>query len=77
MGKGKGLFERRVVRLPKNFILFEFSGVSFFKLNRFVKKINKKLNFKTKILFNHKNFYKTPTKHNLISKFYIKYLKYN
>ena len=43
MGKGKGLFERRIVRIRKNTILFEFVGVSFFKLNFFIKKINKKI----------------------------------
>jgi ribosomal protein L16/L10AE len=76
MGKGKGLFERRIIRLPKNRILFEFSGISFYKLKHFVKKINKKLNFKTSIFFNHKNYFKTATKHNLIFNYYVKYLKY-
>jgi len=32
MGKGKGLLERKVLRIQKNFILFEFFGFSVFKL---------------------------------------------
>ena len=43
MGKGKGLIVRKIIRVPKNTILFEFIGVSFFKIKFFIKKINKKL----------------------------------
>jgi ribosomal protein L16/L10AE len=32
MGKGKGLPERKVLRLKKNFIIFEFYGINMFKL---------------------------------------------
>lgn len=75
MGKGKGLFERRIIRVPQNTILFEFSGLSFFKLNFFIKKINKKLNFTTHLICRNRNFFKTNTKHNYISTYYTKYLK--
>ena len=49
MGKGKGSIDRKVLKLKKNFILFEFCGMSYYKLNWFVNKINKKLNFKFRI----------------------------
>lgn len=32
MGKGKGLPERKIIRIKKNFILFEFYGINLFKL---------------------------------------------
>lgn len=77
MGKGKGLFNRRIIRLPKNSVLFEFSGVSLYKINFFVKKINKKLNFKTYVLYN-KNFqFKNLSKHSFISNYYNKFFNVN
>ena len=51
MGKGKGSLDRKVLKLKKNFILFEFYGISFYKLKWFVNKINKKLNFKFLFIF--------------------------
>lgn len=77
MGKGKGLFERRIVRVSKNTILFEFFGVSFFKLNFFVKKINKKLGVKTYLIFDKKKKYKTLTKNNFISIYFNRYFNYS
>lgn len=46
MGKGKGTVDRKVLKLKKNFILFEFRGFSIYKVKFFVNKINKRLNFK-------------------------------
>lgn len=46
MGKGKGTADRKVLKLKKNFVLFECKGLSFYKLKWLVNKINKKLNFK-------------------------------
>jgi hypothetical protein len=51
MGKGKGNIDRKVLKLNKNFILFEFYGISIYKLYFFVNKINKKLNFKFIVFF--------------------------
>jgi hypothetical protein len=47
MGKGKGMLERSVLRIKKNFILFEFKGYTRCKLKKFCFYINKrlKLNF--------------------------------
>lgn len=50
MGKGKGMIERKVIRVRRGFILFEFYGVSFLKLKKFSKKINKFCNIKFSIL---------------------------
>ena len=75
MGKGKGLFERRVIRVAKNSILFEFAGIPLYKLKFFIKKINKKLSFKTYLFFKENNFYKTHTKNNFISRYYSDFFK--
>lgn len=75
MGKGKGLFERRIIRLKKNAILFEFVGVPSNKLVFFIKKINKKLSFKTYLLRNQLYKFKTLTKHTNISTYYNKFFK--
>lgn len=77
MGKGKGLFERRIIRISKNTVLFEFTGVSFFKLNFLVKKINKKLGIKVILIQNDNLFFKTTTKNKFISVYYNKFLKFN
>jgi ribosomal protein L16/L10AE len=46
MGKGKGMIERKVMRVRRGFVLFEFKGVHIIKLKRLVTKINKKLDVK-------------------------------
>lgn len=74
MGKGKGLVERRIIRVYKNTILFEFFGVSFYKLCNITKKINKKLNFKIILISNKISFYKNPFKLNSPVKYFNKYL---
>lgn len=51
MGKGKGTADRKVLRIKKNFVLFECKGMSLYKLKWFVNKINKKLNFKFSFFF--------------------------
>lgn len=77
MGKGKGLFIRRIIRIPKNRILFEFSGISFYRLNFFIKKINKKLTFKTYIINNNDFKYKILSKNSFILNYYNKFLNVN
>lgn len=74
MGKGKGLVERRVIRIYKNIILFEFFGISFYKLLNITKKINKKLNFKIILISKQNNLYKNPFKLNTPTKYFDKYL---
>jgi ribosomal protein L16/L10AE len=74
MGKGKGLVERRIIRVYKNTVLFEFFGIPFYKLLIVTKKINKKLNFKIKLISKHNNLYKTPFKLNTPTKYFKKYL---
>ena len=74
MGKGKGLVERRIIRVYKNTILFEFFGIPFYKLLNITKKINKKLNFKIVLISNNNNLYKSPFKLNSPIKYFNKYL---
>lgn len=74
MGKGKGLVERRIIRIYKNTILFEFFGISFYKLLNITKKINKKLNFKIILISKQNNLYKNPFKLNTPTKYFDKYL---
>ena len=74
MGKGKGLVERRIIRIYKNTILFEFFGISFYKLSNIIKKINKKLNFKIVLISKQNNLYKNPFKLNTPVKYFDKYL---
>lgn len=74
MGKGKGLVERRIIRVYKNTILFEFFGVSFYKLLNITKKINKKLNIKIILISKEINSYKNPFKINTPVKYFSKYL---
>jgi len=46
MGKGKGSFERWVIRLKQGFILSEFIGIPKYRLNKILIKFNKKFNMK-------------------------------
>jgi len=46
MGKGKGDFERWVVRLNQGYILSEFKGISDYKLKKVLFEFNKKFNMK-------------------------------
>lgn len=50
MGKGKGIPDRKVLRITKNFIIFEFLGISIFKLVWFLKKINKRSGLRFRLL---------------------------
>lgn len=77
MGKGKGLFERRIIRLRKNSILFEFIGVPLNKLQFFIKKINKKLSFKTYLLYKDEFKFKTLSKNSHITTYFNKFFKVN
>ena len=74
MGKGKGSADRKVLKLKKNFIFFEFSGISLYKLKWFVNKINKKLNFKFLFLFKKLTLKANWFKRKSYSFYYKKYL---
>jgi ribosomal protein L16/L10AE len=51
MGKGKGLIERKIIRIRRGVTLFEFKGVSKPKLIWLVNKINKKLKIKINVFY--------------------------
>ena len=46
MGKGKGSFERWVIRVRQGFILSEFIGIPKYRLQKIIIKFNKKFNMK-------------------------------
>lgn len=52
MGKGKGSFERWVIRLKQGFILSEFIGISKYRLTQVLIKFNKKFNMKLCLVSN-------------------------
>ncbi len=56
MGKGKGLIERKTIRVKKNFIIFEFKGIPLIKIRNLIIYANKFLSVKLYII---KNYYKT------------------
>lgn len=51
MGKGKGSFERKIIRMRFNQIIAEFEGININKLKNFKLQINKKLNIKINIIY--------------------------
>jgi hypothetical protein len=51
MGKGKGIFIRTVIRVPKNKILLEFSNMNLIFLKKICKNFKKKNNLLTLIIF--------------------------
>jgi ribosomal protein L16/L10AE len=55
MGKGKGMVERKVIRIRRGVMLFEFIGIPLNKLQLLVPKLNKKLDIKFALI--KKNFY--------------------
>lgn len=57
MGKGKGMFERKVIRLYRGYILFEFLGFPLKKLKIIVNIINKLINIKLRIIYNNLYFF--------------------
>jgi ribosomal protein L16/L10AE len=76
MGKGKGLNERHVIRVRKNTTIFEFSGISLYRLEQLLLRINKKLNIKLVLLKKRINSYKIWSKKNKYLYYYNKYLFY-
>lgn len=76
MGKGKGLIERKVIRIRRGVILFEFLGVSIIKLKKLIKKINKFLNVKFDVLYRYKIYFNLWSKRNRYIYYHDKYLYY-
>ena len=74
MGKGKGLIERKVIRVRRNFILFEFQGVSILKLRTFLKFVNKFLSVKLYLTKNYDINYSLWSKSNRYFVYHDKYL---
>jgi len=52
MGKGKGSFERWVIRLNQGFVLSEFIGIPKYRLLKILIKFNKKFNMKLYLVDN-------------------------
>jgi ribosomal protein L16/L10AE len=74
MGKGKGLIERKIIRVRKNTTIFEFSGVSYYRLIQLLLKINKRLDIKFSIYYKKLNLYRVWSKNNKYLYYYRKYL---
>ena len=74
MGKGKGLIERKVIRIRRGVVLFEFLGVNIIKLKKLIKKINKYLNVKFFVISKENTNYNLWSKKNKYSYYYDKYL---
>lgn len=73
MGKGKGLIERKVIRVRRNLVLLEFKGISPIKLKKFLKFVNKILSAKMYIIKKYKINYSVWSKKN---RYYIYHEKY-
>jgi len=77
MGKGKGLIERKIIRIRRGVTLFEFKGISKPKLIWLSNKINKKLKVKINIFYKKPDiFYKIWSKKNQYNYYYNKYLMF-
>lgn len=74
MGKGKGLIERKVIRVKKNFIILEFKGVPLIKLIKLVKYINKLFSVKMYIIKNYSIQFGLWSKLNKYLTYHDKYL---
>lgn len=74
MGKGKGLIERKIIRIRRGVVLFEFLGVSIIKLKKLVKKINQILNVKFYVLYSYKTYFSLWSKRKRYVYYHDKYL---
>lgn len=75
MGKGKGSFERWVVRLKQGHIVSEFVGIPKYRLNLILLKFNKKFNMKLYLVNNVKMncYFGLWSKFNLSLQYFNKY----
>lgn len=74
MGKGKGMIERKVIRIRRGVVLFEFKGVSPLKLQKLVKKINKILSVKFTYIFSYNRSYCVWSNKEKYNYYFAKYL---
>lgn len=54
MGKGKGLIERKVIRIRRGVVLFEFLGVNPLKIKKLITKANRICSVKFFIIYKKK-----------------------
>ena len=57
MGKGKGLFERKIIRIFRGDILIQFSGFKLNKLYLVLNKLNKKFDIKLSLIYKDHQIY--------------------
>jgi ribosomal protein L16/L10AE len=57
MGKGKGLIERKTIRIKRNFIIFEFKGIPPIKIKKLIVYANKFLSLKLFLISNYNKNY--------------------
>ena len=74
MGKGKGLIERKVIRVRRGFVLFEFLGVPTIKLKKLILKINKFLDVKFTVIKQENIYFSLWSKKNKYIYYHDKYL---
>lgn len=74
MGKGKGLVERKVIRVRRNFIILEFKGVPFLKLKKLLKFVNKLFSVKMFLVCNYSKNFSLWSKNNKYITYHDKYL---
>ena len=74
MGKGKGLIERKIIRVRRGFVLFEFLGVPLIKLRKLIKKINKVLDVKFEVIDKNSRYFNIWSKNNKYFHYHEKYL---
>ena len=74
MGKGKGIIERKCLRVKKNFIIFEFKGIPTNKLKKLIVYLNKFLSVKMYLFFNYNINFCLWSKENKYLTYHKKYL---
>ena len=74
MGKGKGSIERKVIRVRRNFVLFEFKGIPIIKLKKLIIFINKLLSVKFFLIKNYDKNFSLWTKNNKYISYHEKHL---
>lgn len=74
MGKGKGMIERKVIRIRRGVVLFEFLGVPPIKIKKLYKKINKICSVKFFLISSYKNCFTLWSKQNKYIYYHDKYL---
>lgn len=74
MGKGKGMIERKVIRIRRGVVLFEFLGVSPLRLKKLANKVNKICSVKFCVIHRYKIYLGLWSKLTKYSYYHDKYL---